>query len=81
VRRSLAWAVLAAAVLAAGPACPQDDPKAECHERCEEALRSCKAGCRPERDSGTYQESDAYADCDGGCHDTYAACKRDCETR
>jgi len=64
--------------LAAAPAGAGDPAKRECRQGCQEALRSCKADCRPERDSGDLQASQLYVDCDAECHAAYTDCVDPC---
>jgi hypothetical protein len=65
------------AVAATGRA--DDGGKEECKRRCEDAMEECKSGCQQVRDSGTYQESELYRQCDAGCHTSRDDCRRDCE--
>jgi len=55
-----------------------DATKRDCRVGCQEALRSCKEDCAPERASGDLEASQRYVDCDATCHDTYTACVDDC---
>jgi hypothetical protein len=74
-------AALALLVLAWSPAAAKNaENRRECQQGCQETLRSCKADCRPERDSGTQEASQLYVDCDAQCHDNYSACADDCRS-
>jgi hypothetical protein len=80
MRRTWAGIILALALCAtAATARAQSDDKEDCKRRCEDEMRECKGGCQQVRDSGTYQESALYRQCDAGCHDTRDICRRDCE--
>jgi len=72
--------VVAVVLLLLAPLVHADDAsRRDCRQGCQEALRSCKEDCAPERASGGMEASQRYVDCDADCHGTYAACVDACE--